>query len=64
MHTKGAHVNKVLLFFMEVIKQLTALNSITSIQTLDCIQNVNLFSYNNKHEPQQQGYNERLLTQT
>lgn len=49
---------------MEVIKQLTALNSITNIQTLDCTQNVHLFSYNIKHEPQQQGYNERLLTQT
>jgi hypothetical protein len=32
---KVPHVNKVLLFFMEVIKQPTALNSITNIQTLD-----------------------------
>jgi len=61
---KVPHVNKVLLFFMEVIKQLTALNNITNIQTLDCIQNLHLFSYNIKHEPQQQAYNERLLTQT
>jgi hypothetical protein len=28
------HVNKVLLFFMEVIKQLTALNSTTNIQMI------------------------------
>jgi hypothetical protein len=60
---KVPHVNKVLLFFMEVIKQLTALKSTTNMQTLDCVQNMHLFSYI-KHEAQQQGYNERLLTQT
>jgi hypothetical protein len=31
---KVPHVNKILLFFMEVIKQLTALNSITNIKHL------------------------------